>query len=186
MTIIGNIVRADLDWRRSFPWALLAGAIAIAANIALLSACDAAGVVTARGGFQKLVKLWLSRPLVGLGADRWWDAIGLPVADTNAFMLGFKIVTGLVMALLYAVVIEPKWPTSPWRGGLVAAGLFWMANACVVLPLLGQGFAGSRVLSLLGLLCFGAAHTAFFLVLAWFYAVFRRGAGRGSTSSRPL
>ncbi|HVJ53420.1 MAG TPA: hypothetical protein VM689_13215 [Aliidongia sp.] len=148
------------------PAALLAGAVAIAVNIALLDGFDAAGIPTAHGGLQKLVKLWASPPLAALGADRLWTGLGLPGPETPPFMLGFKVGVALVMALIYALLIAPRWQHRPLWAGLVAALLFWIANAAIVLPLLGEGFAGMSTLSGLGILCFALAHTGFFLVLA--------------------
>ena len=52
---------------------LAAEAIAIVVNIAVLDAFDAAGIVTARGGLQKLMRMWLAAPLTRLG-------VGVPVA----------------------------------------------------------------------------------------------------------
>jgi hypothetical protein len=38
-------------------------------------------------------------------------------------------------------------------------------NAFVVLPLLGEGIAGARLLTVLGMMGFAIAHTAFFIIL---------------------
>ena len=48
--------------------------------------------------------------------------------------------------------------------------LVWLINAFVVLPLLGDGIAGTRLLTVLGMVCFAGAHTVFFVVLAYIYA----------------
>lgn len=148
--------------------ALLAGAVALAVNFALLLGADALGIVTARGGFQRLVKIWLGPLLTDAGIYRTWTTAGLPDPATATFMIGFKIAVGLGFALLYAV-IEPFLPGRPIVKGLIYAALVWVINAALVLPLLGEGFAGTRSLTPLGIGTFAFAHTAFFVVLALLY-----------------
>ena len=154
---------------------LVAGAIAIVINIAVLDAFDTAGIVTARGGLQKLVRMWVAAPLTRLGAGGLWASLGLPGPDTPVFKTGFKVVVGLLMALAYAVLLEPILRGRWLQKGLAAAVLFWLVNALAVLPLLGEGIAGLHTLTASGLLCYAVAHTTFFLVLAWLYdALIRR------------
>lgn len=149
---------------------LIAGAIAIAINILLLNLFDALGVETARGGLQKLVKRWMSEPLVQTGVSHAWGSIGLPGPETPLFRTGFKVIVGLIMATAYTVLLEPWLPGGWLRKGLVAAIPFWLINAVVVLPLLGEGFAGARLLSPLGMVCYAVAHTTFFVAVAGLYA----------------
>ena len=156
---------------------LAAGAIAIVVNIAVLDAFDAAGIVTARGGLQKLMRMWLAAPLTRLGADGLWASLGLPGPDTPVFKTGFKVAVGLLMALAYAIPLEPALPGRWLWKGLAAALLFWLVNALVVLPLLGEGVAGLRTLTAGGLLCYAVAHSIFFLVLAWLYDALCRRLG---------
>ena len=61
---------------RTIVRALVAGAVAVTINIWLLDLCDAAGIVTARGGLQRLVKLWLGGPMTQLGVADLWAALG--------------------------------------------------------------------------------------------------------------
>ena len=154
--------------------ALAAGAIAIGINILLLNGFDAAGIVTARGGLQKLVKMWLGAPLARMGVDIIWTSLGFPGPDTAVFKTGFKVGVGLLMALSYAFLIEPvtggRWPGK----SAVAAVLFWLVNALAVLPLLGEGVAGIHTLTPLGLASYAFAHTMFFVVLAWLYDLLMR------------
>jgi len=69
------------------------------------------------------------------------------------------------MAVVYAIV-------RPWIGlrlvaiGIWAALLIWLLNSAVVLPAIGEGFAGSRHLELAGMAMFATFHTAFFVLLA--------------------
>lgn len=146
--------------------ALLAGGLAIAVNTALLAAADAIPLVTARGGLLKLLKVAFGDTLTRLGAGALWARSGLPAPDSNTFQLGFHVVVGLAMALLYGLALEARLAGPPWRKGLVYAAAVWIANAFIVLPLLGEGIAGSRSLSLLGMAWFAAAHTVFFMGLA--------------------
>ena len=80
-------------------------------------------------------------------------------------MAAFKVAAGLMVALVYAA-IEPALPGRWWAKGLFYALLVWLLNAPVVLPLLGEGFAGARSLTSIGMITFALAHIAFFLVLA--------------------
>lgn len=160
---------------RTVGHALLAGAIAIGINIFLLNLADRFGVVTARGGLQRLVKLWLAGPVTQSGIGGFWVAVGLPGPDTAIFKTGFKVAVGLGMALFYAVALEPRITGSALSKGLAYAVLVWLLNALIVLPLLGEGPAGSRVLTPLGMIFFALAHTAFFVVLALVYEALRSG-----------
>ena len=111
----------------------------------------------------------LLRLLVVLSGD------ALPIPAGRAFQAGFHIVVGLAMALLYALVLEPVLRGPSWLRGLIYAVAVWLANAAVVLPATGEGFAGSRHLTLAGMVWFAAAHTLFFVVLAVLYARLRGG-----------
>ena len=150
--------------------ALIAGAIAITINILLLNLCDAYGIVTARGGLQRLVRLWLGGPMTQLGVADLWAAAGLPGPDTSIFRTGFKVSVGLGMAVFYALVFERLLGGGTLVKGLIYALLVWLINAFVVLPLLGEGIAGLNLLTTLGVTCFALAHTAFFIALAYTYA----------------
>lgn len=153
---------------RSIVRVLLAGTVALAVNMILLWLADHFGIVTARGGFQRLIKLWTTPGLVAGGADALWSRWQLPDPGSALFMAAFKIVAGLMMALVYAA-IEPALPGRWWTKGLLYALMVWLLNAAVVLPLLGEGFAGVGGLTWVGILAFALAHTAFFLVLAGLY-----------------
>jgi len=151
---------------------LLAGLIAIVVNTAMLEAADWIPLVTARGGLLKLLKMYLSAPLTGLGIADFWAALTLPAPDTHAFKTGFHIVVGLLMAVFYAYVLEPMLPRSALVKGLLYALLVWLANAFIVLPWIGEGIAGSAFLSAGGMHYFAAAHTVFFVLLALLYEQF--------------
>lgn len=153
---------------RSIMRVLVAGTVALAVNMILLWLADHFGIVTARGGFQRLTKLWTTPWLVATGADALWSRWQLPDPSSALFMAAFKIAAGLMMALVYAA-IEPALPGRWWTKGLLYALIVWLLNAVVVLPLLGEGFAGTESLTGAGIMTFALAHTAFFLVLAGLY-----------------
>lgn len=150
--------------------ALLAGGLAITVNTALLAAADAIPLVTARGGLLKLLTVAFGSSLARLGAGTLWTQSGLPAPGGTTFQLGFHVVVGLAMALLYGLALEAWLAGPPWRKGLVYAVAVWLANALIVLPLLGEGVAGSRSLGLPGMTCFAAVHTVFFVGLAVLFA----------------
>jgi hypothetical protein len=65
---------------------------------------------------------------------------------------------------------------------MAAVALDWRVSGCPSIlaieclwdpTLLGEGIAGWRSLSVLGMICFASAHTVFFLILAQLYSVFR-------------
>jgi hypothetical protein len=73
------------------------------------------------------------------------------------------------MALFYAFVLEPTLRGPAWLRGLYYALGVWLLNAIVVLPLTGEGLAGSAHLGLFGMTWFAAAHTLFLVLLAVLY-----------------
>jgi hypothetical protein len=145
--------------------ALGAGAIALVVNFALLGLADRLGIVTARGGFQRLAKLQVGPLLQASGVAKAWSALRLPEPNSALFQIGFKVAVGLVMALIY-VVIEPYLPGTRIVKGLTYALIIWLINAAAVLPALGEGFAGANSLTATGMIAFAVAHTSFFIVLA--------------------
>jgi hypothetical protein len=147
-------------------WVLFASGIALAVNFALLGLADRLGIVTARGGFQRLVKIWMGPVLKGAGVERVWSALSLPEPSSKLFQVSFKVGVGLVMALIY-VWIQPYLPGARISRGLIYALVIWLINAGIVLPALGEGFAGARSLSATGMTAFAIAHTSFFIVLAF-------------------
>lgn len=153
---------------RSIMRVLVAGTVALAVNMILLWLADHFGIVTARGGFQRLTKLWTTPWLVATGADALWSRWQLPDPGSALFMTAFKIAAGLMMALVYAA-IEPALSGRWWTKGLLYALIVWLLNAAIVLPLLGEGFAGTESLTAVGIITFALAHTAFFFVLAGLY-----------------
>ena len=141
--------------------ALLAGVVAIALNIAALAGADLVPLATTRGGLLRLLVILTGN--------------ALPITAGSAFQTAFHIVVGIAMAVFYAFVLEPVLRGPSWLRGLIFAVAVWLANAAVVLPATGEGFAGSRHLTPAGMVWFAAAHTLFFEVLAVLYERLRGG-----------
>jgi hypothetical protein len=152
---------------------LVAGGIAIIANMLALQAADAISLATAHGGLLRFIRPWFEPPLRALGLSDLWSSIGGPPADAPIFQSGFHLVVGLVMALAYAFVLERALPGRAWAKGLIYAAFIWLLNAAIVLPETGEGFAGSAHLTMAGMTWFAAAHTLFFLLLAVTYSRLR-------------
>jgi hypothetical protein len=153
---------------------IVAGVVAILVNTAMLIATDRFHVLTARGGLLTLLLKLIGPPTP-------------PMATTWGFQQLFHRLVGVATAaVVYAVTL------SGLRGavlvkGLVAAAVVWLTNACVVLPLIGQGFAGHRVLTPLGMSVVAVAHTAFFVLNAWssWSTARRSSASSDSRAKRP-
>jgi hypothetical protein len=136
--------------------AIVAGGGAIVINTLALKAADLVPLATARGGLLRLVRMVVRLP------------------STGEFQMIFHLVVGLLMALFYAWLLEPRLRGAPAIKGLIYALGVWLANALVVLPLTGEGIAGAAHLTLTGMIWFAAAHTLFFVLLAVWYARLRR------------
>ncbi len=102
--------------------------------------------------------------------------LGLPLAFSvrmtshpAPFSRACWVAVGLLMAVGYAVVLEPLLPGNWVSKALVYAVLIWLVNAFGVLPWLDEGIAGVRYLRPGGMAFFAFAHTAFFLTLAFVY-----------------
>jgi len=160
------------NFARATTLGLLSGLIAILINTAILAAADWIPLVTARGGLLKLLTLYLSDTFVNLGIYNYWVSLNLPSVNSAIFKNSFHILIGLVMAVFYACILEPRLVGSAWFKGLVYAIAIWVINSIIVLPLIGEGFAGSKSLTLAGMGYFAVAHTTFFVLLAVLYARF--------------
>jgi hypothetical protein len=150
--------------------ALLAGAVAITLNTLALRAADLISLPTAHGGLLRLLSRWLSRPLQYLGISSAWSAASFAEPNAPVFQTGFHFFVGMLMALFYAFALEPVLSGGPFVKGAIYAAVLWLFNACLVLPATGEGFAGSVHLSVAGIAWFAAAHTLFFLTLAYMFA----------------
>jgi len=106
--------------------ALSAGGIAIAVNTTMLAGADAAGLKTAHGGLLRLLQN-LGGWLAGLlGAPGWWSTSLVPFTSGATVQFGFHVFVGLLMAVVYAYLLEPVLPGRPWMKGLIYAALAWL------------------------------------------------------------
>ena len=152
--------------------ALCAGTVAIIINMLLLKAADLAHVQTARGGLLRVITPAATGVLARSGIAAWWAGLGGPGPGTSVFQGGFHFVVGLGMALAYALVLAPRLGGTFWRKGLLYALAVWLVNAFVLLPISGEGIAGSAHLTLAGMVWFAVAHTVFFVLLAAGYQAY--------------
>ena len=152
--------------------ALAAGGVAITINTVVLFAASSIPLVTAHGGLLTLIKPLVGKLLTASGMVGLWQAAHLPGVHSMIFQAGFHIAVGLVMAVVYAIVVEPWLDDRAWRKGLIYALVIWLLNAFLILPAIGEGIAGLHSITLGGMLYFAMAHTIFFLLLAILYSKF--------------
>jgi hypothetical protein len=113
--------------------AFVAGFVACVAMLAAFGIAFAVSLVLAAMPLPVLAD-WFggltSNPLIDLARPN------LHVA-TGVFLFG-----GLVWAVLYGLVFEPRLAGPPWRRGVMFAALPWLVSLAVFLPLVGGGFLG--------------------------------------------
>ncbi|WP_267221435.1 hypothetical protein [Dyella silvae] len=160
---------------------LLAGLVAITINTVLLYLAAQCGLDTGNGVLLRLIRPWTGPVLDRTGLAHAWMATGLSGPESHAFMMGFHFFIGMLMAWAYAYGERlVRW--NAWTKGLVYAAAVYAANALVVFPLLGEGIAGSRVLSVVGQTYFAFAHTCFFVILALCYDRWQQWVAASGTS----
>ncbi len=160
------------DRRGWFLGGLVAGTPAIAVNTLLLKIADGIHLDVGHGGLLKLLRRITGPVMASMGGGHVWRVVSEATAGLPAFKVAFHVVVGLLMALFYTAILESALPPAlgPLGKGFVYALAVWLLNAAIVLPALGQGFAGSAVLTTGGIVYFAFAHTVFFVLLALFYA----------------
>jgi hypothetical protein len=112
-----------------------------------------------------------------------WQQAGGPPLNSPIFQTGFHFAVGIAMAVFYAFAVERLLGGPAVVKGLVYAAAVWLMNSAVVLPLTGEGFAGSEHLSAAGMAWFAAAHTLFFVSLAVLYRLLRVSPNRAGQLS---
>jgi hypothetical protein len=124
----GRVIAAS-----TFTLALLAGFVASVAMVLAFAIAFAAALVLGRlpvpilaGWFQGLT----SNPLIDTAQPNLYAA-------TAMFFLG-----GLIWALLYGLVFEPRLHGPAWMRGLRFALIPWLFSLAVFLPLVGGGILG--------------------------------------------
>jgi hypothetical protein len=147
-------VEASADRPFNLQAALLAGILSILVNTAILATADYCHIVTARGGLLTLILR------TGLLSSTW--------ANSYQFRQLFHIAVGILMLVVYAGTLA-RLNVPVIAKGLFTAASVWLVNASIILPAIGQGFAGERIISPSGMELFAAAHTLFFLMGAVLY-----------------
>ena len=118
---------------------------------------------------------------------RWFDALSSNemtrnVGDIFAFGMILNLLMGLVWALIYARLAEPRLAGPGWRKGVFFALVPWLLSILVFFPIAGVGVLGSGVdagiLPVLGNLIL---HLVFGVVLGTLYAM---EVGKGAYRSR--
>ena len=166
--------------------ALLAGLIAILINTALLHMADFIPLKVQGAGLFKGLKLVFGGFVVQTPLPALWTQLHLPAPESAEFKFWFHAVVGLVMAVVYVALLEPRSPDPAWVTGLLYALLAWLLNAFVLLPAIGEGVAGVRQSTPAGIAYYAMAHTVFFVLMAVLYARLRlrpRSAGQLTPSA---
>ena len=166
--------------------ALLAGLIAILINTALLHMAEFIPLKVQGAGLFKGLKLVFGGFVAQTPLPALWAQLHLPAPESAKFKFWFHAVVGLVMAVVYAALLEPRLPGPAWVKGLLYALLAWLLNAFVLLPAIGEGVAGVHQSTPAGIAYYGIAHTVFFVLMAVLYARLRPRSAGASTPSAGL
>lgn len=154
----------------SIPRILGAALLGISANTLLLQLAPRFGVRPGSGGLLRLIlsyaKHWAPWALP------WMRRLGLSRPPSFAGALWFHYATGVGMLLAYFLLLAPRMTGSRWTNATLFALFVWLLNAAVILPLLGQGFAGLHKISAVGAAYFFLANWAFVLVAEWASCLF--------------
>jgi uncharacterized membrane protein YagU involved in acid resistance len=140
----------------------------------MLEAATILGIPTAHGGLLRLTETALEQTirLIAVVKPIAHHPI-LPVASPW-FQNLFHVATGLLMAIVYVFIVEPRLPGGAFGKGLTYGAAAWLFNSFVVLPLIGEGPLGIHHLRVLGIICFAVAHLAFFVTLSLTFRYLRR------------
>lgn len=122
--------RARSDWLRGGVLAGLLGTFAM--TVALLIAYGFARSVGDASG--NIFQQWC------------WALVNNPVAeqtsDRMVLAIGANLAVGLILALVYARVVEPMLEGPGWRRGMLFSVIPWIFSLVIFLPLMGGGILG--------------------------------------------
>lgn len=153
--------------------AVLAGFIAVSVHTVLLLAARAFDLQVGSGGLLGLLRNAWGDRFQALGIGRIWSGAGLPLPGSTAFWILFHVLVGILLALIYAWLFEPRLKGSGQRRGVLFAQLPWILHSAVLMPLVGNGFAGYHVLPLVGIAWFFVANAVYGALLGFCYGRFR-------------
>ena len=151
------------------PAALVAAAGGLGGNMLLLAGADSIRLPTAHGGLLRLLLNIGGWCAARINQAQLWADVIVPGVSRKELQAGFHIVVGMLMAILYAYVLEPRLRFRPLISSIIYASVAWLVNGLIVLPLIGEGFAGSQHLDATGILAFAVAHTVYFVLLGTIY-----------------
>ena len=149
---------------------LLAGTVAIAVNTVGLAASSRFGIATAHGGLLKFCETLLFHLMHLAGLEH--TAFEWPSGAFGKTV--FHVAVGYLMAFVYGVWLAHILKGSPLKKGLSYGAALWALNALVVLPLVGEGIAGTNEIGTIGVASFALIHTSFFVILALVYEQINR------------
>jgi Family of unknown function (DUF6789) len=126
------------------------------------------------------IAFWICRALGqedGNFFEKWlWALTNNPVAETTqdriAIAIALNVFTGLVWALVYGYIFEPRLSGPGWRKGMIFSLIPWVLSIVAFLPILGGGFLGLDIdagpLPIVGNLIL---HLIYGAVLGWMYTI---------------
>ncbi len=93
---------------------------------------------------------WLAAALGDANGNmlqQWcWALVHNPVAERTVdgvvLAIGANLAMGLLLALVYARVVEPLWNGPDWWEGVRFSLILWILSLIIFLPLMGGGFLG--------------------------------------------
>lgn len=153
--------------------AVLAGFIAVSVHTVLLLAARPFDLQVGAGGVLGMLRTAWGDAFQAMGIAGIWSGAGLPLPGSTAFWIVFHVVMGILLALAYAWLFEPRLKGTGMRRGLLFALLPWLIHSAVLMPLVGNGLAGYRVLPLVGIAWFFVANLVYGAVLGFCYGRFR-------------
>lgn len=147
--------------------AFLAGLGGITANTAMLQLAPLLRVHPGSGGVLQLALRFASRWVPSSLAVL--HSMGLTKPPTLFGFLWFHYATGLVMIVFYFYVFA-RHQHGPWmwRSAFFSV-IIWIVNSAIVYPMLGEGFAGTKLIPASGVLYFFIANWLFVAISALVY-----------------
>ena len=147
--------------------AFLAGLGGITANTAMLQLAPLLRVHPGSGGVLQLALRFASRWVPSSLAVL--HSMGLTKPPTLFGFLWFHYATGLVMIVFYFYVFARHEHGSwTWRSAFFSV-IIWFVNSAIVYPMLGEGFAGAKLIPISGVLYFFIANWLFVAISALVY-----------------
>jgi hypothetical protein len=111
-------------------------------------------------GTAAMTAMMLAAPMMGMPPMNIGEMLGSMMGGITALGWIAHFMNGIILAIVYAVVVAPRFPGPKPVGGMLFAVAPWLMAQVVVMPMMGAGFfSGSMVAaagSLMGHLVYGA------------------------------